>query len=146
MTAPIFLISCTKTKAPAACAAGDLYQSDWFRKARAYVEAKGGRWFILSAEHGLVDPEAIVAPYETTLCRMRKPARRAWAVRVYDQLLEHGLTCSGPVVILAGELYRENLERWLNSGGRNPRCSVPMRGLGLGQQKAWLAAHTPAEA
>ena len=53
----VYLISCVSRKPKRACAAGDLYVSDLFRKARRYAEASGCSWFILSAEHGLVAPE-----------------------------------------------------------------------------------------
>lgn len=39
-----------------------------------------------------------------------------------------------PVVILAGRLYRDPIASWAGS-----RATVPMEGLGIGQQKAWLA-------
>ena len=51
--------------------AKDLYTSDWFRKARAYVEHRGGPWFILSAEHGLVDPETVIGPSSAGACSNR---------------------------------------------------------------------------
>ena len=58
-------------------AAKDLYISDWFVKARAHVEQAGNEWFILSAEHGLVHPENVIAPYERTLNAMGIADRRA---------------------------------------------------------------------
>lgn len=137
----IFLVSCTKTKAASPSAARDLYApSDWFTKARAYVEHQGGAWFILSAEHGLLAPETTVAPYETTLLRMRKPSRRAWAEGVIAQLAARRLLGRARFVLLAGESYREFLEPWLSGEGRWPDVAqVPLRGLGLGEQKAWLS-------
>lgn len=59
----VYLVACTKTKAAGPRAAKDLYTSPWFRKARRYVESRPGCWFILSAEHGLLDPETVIAPY-----------------------------------------------------------------------------------
>jgi hypothetical protein len=41
----------------------------------------------------------------------------------------------GPIVFLAGRLYRESL---LDFAG--DRAAIPMAGMGIGQQKAWLAA------
>ena len=138
----VYLVACTKTKATTARPARDLYApSDWFAKARAYVEAQDAPWFILSAEHGLLDPATVVAPYETTLLRMSRPTRRAWACRVHGQLVARGLVTGCRFRILAGETYREFLEPWLTGAGRWPELAeVPMRGLGLGEQKAWLAS------
>lgn len=131
MTAPLYLVSCVKTKLATPAAAADLYASDWFAKARAYVEAVAGEWRILSAEHGLVQPAQILAPYETTLLRMARPQRQAWAQRVLDQLAGEHLV-GRPIVMLAGERYREFLQAPL-------AAAAPMAGLMLGQQKAWLA-------
>jgi hypothetical protein len=138
-------VSCTKLKAAHAAPARNLYlASDWFSKARAYVDSLDAEWFILSAEHGLTHPDTVIEPYDTTLCRMAKPARLTWAVNVWGQLVHEGLNVR-PAVMLAGELYRDNLERWFTRNGAEPDwCRVPMRGLGLGEQKAWLAAHTTA--
>jgi hypothetical protein len=48
-------------------------------KARDYVESTHSPWFILSAEHGLVSPDLILAPYERTLNAMSALERKAWA-------------------------------------------------------------------
>lgn len=128
----LYLVACTKTKAPTARPARDLYAaSDWFAKARAYVEALGAPWFILSAEHGLLDPDKIVAPYETTLLRMSRTERRRWGLRVLDQITEAGVL-GRPVTFLAGRVYRAELEPGFADH------AAPMLGLGLGEQKAWL--------
>lgn len=148
MTArPVYFVSCTKLKAAHAMPARNLYlASDWFSKARAYVEQFDADWFILSAEHGLTHPDTVIEPYDTTLCGMSKDNRRTWASAVWAQLVRSGLIAR-PAVFLAGELYRENLETWFTRNGAEPDSArVPMRGLGLGEQKAWLAANTATRA
>jgi hypothetical protein len=133
MTRPVHLVACVGQKLPHAARAGHLYQSDWFRKARAYAMLQGGRWFILSALHGLVAPSRRIEPYNVTLGDMGAAERRAWGERVSAQLAEQ-IGPRTPVVILAGRLYREPLVAWAGS-----RATVPMEGMGIGQQKAWLA-------
>lgn len=145
----VFLISCTKSKHAEPMAARDLYTaSPWFRKARAYVEAHGDvEWYILSAEHGLVHPDTVIAPYETTLLTMGVAARLTWAQKVWSQLHARKVGCRG-FVFLAGARYREHLERWATLDGRDPHgAEVPMRGLEIGDQLAWLgrAAVLPLE-
>ncbi len=133
MSAPVYLVACVGQKRPTPARARDLYQSDWFKKARAYVEAQGGRWFILSALHGLIPPGRVIDPYNVTLATMSAAERRAWGERVAAQLAGK----IGPrtrVVILAGRLYRDPLASWTGN-----RATVPMEGLGIGEQKAWLA-------
>lgn len=143
---PVYLVSCTKIKAATPCAAKDLYRSDWFLKARAYVEAQDADWFILSAEHGLLHPDTVIAPYEKTLLTMSRLEREAWSTKVYQKLIAHRLlpTLRSKIVFLAGQSYREFIERWMTLDGRQTRgIEAPLRGLGLGEQKAWLKAHTP---
>jgi hypothetical protein len=62
--ATCYLVSCVSLKAPGPLPAEVLYVSDWFTKARAYVLAHlrpGDQWFILSAEHQLLEPSRLVA-------------------------------------------------------------------------------------
>lgn len=133
MTRPVHLVACVGHKLDHPARAGHLYQSDWFRKARAYVTMQGGRWFILSALHGLVAPSRVIDPYNITLADMTAAQRREWGQRVSAQLSGQ-IGPRTPVVILAGRLYRDPLIDWAGS-----RATVPMEGLGIGQQKAWLA-------
>lgn len=135
---PLYLVSCVGRKALKASPAAELYRSDWFRKARAYVTALGADWRILSAEHGILRPDQVVAPYDRTLNGMSKEARQVWAERVVEQLRAEGLAADRPIVFLAGTRYRHPLlVDWLQL--THP-VSVPMAGLGIGQQKAWLIA------
>ncbi|WP_148707795.1 DUF6884 domain-containing protein [Komagataeibacter melaceti] len=133
-TAPLHLIACVKRKASGPMRAADLYQSPWFRKARAYVEAQGAPWYVLSALHGLVVPDDVIAPYEQTLMTMLAADRRAWGERVVSQLVERGHSQSSPIILLAGARYRQPLASRLG-----PRAIVPMAGLGIGKQLAWLS-------
>lgn len=64
------LVACCGRKLKDAAPAADLYISSLFKKSRTYAEQRG-RWFILSALHGLVDPTAMIAPYNVTLRSMR---------------------------------------------------------------------------
>ncbi|SRR6266478_2356864 len=134
----LYLISCVSRKQFKPMRARDLYCSDWFLKVRAYVEALDARWLILSAKYGVVDPDEVIAPYEVTLNSMGTGERREWAHRVTAQLRSR---ChrGDTVVILAGESYREHLVPILKEWG----CAVevPMRGLGIGRQLAWLKNH-----
>lgn len=132
---PTMLIACGRSKDPDPQPARDLYTGDLFRKARAYAEACGARWFILSAKHGLLDPAAVVAPYDLCLADLPTCRQLAWGGRVRLQLVEHGVT-ERPLILIAGKLYREAL-------GLPPAETVALlEGLGIGQQRAWLARET----
>ena len=117
----------------------DLYRSPWFIKARAWVKRRmkpEDRWFILSAEHELLEPDAVIAPYENTLNGMSSERRKAWAKRVLRQLLPW-VSKGSHIVILAGKLYREHLVNVLTDTGAE--VTVPMTGLGIGKQLHWLS-------
>jgi hypothetical protein len=54
----IGLVSCTKSKREHAAPPQDLYdESAFFRKARQYARANHDDWYILSAKHGLLEPD-----------------------------------------------------------------------------------------
>lgn len=133
-----FLVSCVGQKAGAATKAKDLYLSDWFLKARRYVEQAQSPWFILSAEFGMVHPETVIPPYERTLNHMGVTERRAWAKRVIAQM-ERNLPSSNEIVVLAGQRYREFLTDYLRSKTKHVR--VPLEGLRIGEQLSWLGEH-----
>jgi hypothetical protein len=137
----VALVSCVKSKQPLPAPAKDLYTSPLFRSLRRYAEHNADRWFILSAEHGLVDPEQVLAPYEKTLNNARKDERAAWARRVQTRL-EAVLPPGAEVIILAGERYREYLVPFLKSRGHE--VSVPLEGMPFGKQLQYLTAQNPA--
>lgn len=132
----IALVSCVKSKRPTPTRAADLYTSPLFRGLRRYAERVSDAWYILSAEHGLVHPDTILAPYERTLNKMSKAARATWAERVRGQLLEV-LPKGAEVVVLAGVRYREGLVGFLNEQGFS--VSIPLEGLSFGRQLQWLS-------
>lgn len=139
----IVLVACSAGKVESGpVPARDLYNSQLFKLARAYAEkrtnceALGDRWFILSALHGLLDPDELVAPYDASLNDESAAERRHWAYSVMAQieLLQLG-QCE--IVILAGRAYREHLQSMLAAQGHV--ISVPMDGMGIGQQLQFLS-------
>jgi len=123
-------ISCVGKKLPSSAPAKELYQSDWFKKARVWAEGTGKDWYILSAKHGVLSPDDVIAPYEKTLNTMSSKDRRLWAKSTTTQI--NNIAPKGKITFLAGKKYREFL------GIEGGRISVPMEGLGIGQQLAWL--------
>lgn len=127
----IALVSCVKAKQTRPAPAGVLYTSRLFRYLRTYALANADQWYILSAEHGVLAPDAVIAPYERTLSRMRSSERRAWAERVQVQLLRV-LPNDSDVVVLAGLRYREHLVPFLRARGF--AVTIPLEGLPIGKQ------------
>lgn len=131
----VYLVSCVSSKRTSPVPAKDLYISDWFQKARAYVESSGMPWFILSAQHGLLAPNERTVPYEKTLNTMSAREREGWADMVIDQMRAH-LPDAERVVVLAGERYRQHLLGYL--GERFSTVETPLRGLRIGEQLHWF--------
>lgn len=128
----VALVGCAAAKLPHPAPARDLYTSQLFRKASTYAEATSDRWFILSALHGLVDPDRIVEPYDVRLSKTG-PAIDQWARTVGGQLTrELAGVPDVELLVLAGEQYRTCL-RFCHYPHR-----VPMQGMGIGQQLGFL--------
>ena len=131
----MYLVSCVSKKRGRPAKAKELYVSPWFRKARGFVERRQARWFILSAEYGLVRPEKIIDPYEKTLNTMGVAERRKWAEMVIEQMRSE-LPDAPQIVLFAGQRYREFLLDYLQQ--RYPEVAAPLSRLGIGEQLGWF--------
>ena len=60
----VALVACVKAKRDESSPASGLYDSTWFRKARAYARTKADTWRILSAKYGVLDPSEVSVPME----------------------------------------------------------------------------------
>lgn len=135
MTERLHLVSCSSVKLDRPAPAEELYCSHRFKLTRAIV--KNERWAIISAKHGLVAPATIVAPYDDALVGKPKAWRLAWSARVLGELAE--LPAADVYVIWAGRSYWEFLAPSL-------RAELPLQGLGIGQQLAYLTRRSKAPA
>jgi hypothetical protein len=132
------LLGCVKTKLDHHAEARDLYRSPLWRARRRYAEASGLPWLILSAKHGLVDPDSVLRPYDLALSDLRASERREWGERVVDSLLERFGDLEGATFeIHAGAVYRDAVEAPLAQ--RRGRVTVPLMGLSLGRQLGWYS-------
>lgn len=131
------LVGCVKSKLGQPAPARELYISPLFQGRRRYVEQSCDRWFVLSAKHGLVDPDTLLEPYDETLESASRSQRQQWSEAVIrDLALELGAFRGITFEMHAGNEYRAfglaaGLERL---GGE---VTVPTEGLGLGQQLAF---------
>lgn len=130
----VVLVACVSKKATEAKRAKDLYVSSLFIKARAYAERQADAWYILSAAHGLLDPEKVVEPYNVALGGSRKTVRTAWANRVASEIWAT-VPPKSTLIFLAGANYRSELIPLLCD---RYKIEIPMRGLGIGQQLKYL--------
>jgi hypothetical protein len=127
---PLYLIACSNAKLDHTAPAAELYTGQAFRLAMAAAERAGADVIILSALHGAVFPNLLIAPYDLSLSTMAADDRRQWAANVRHALSEyHGRA----ITVLAGKHYAAAVEGW-------PNVSRPLAGLGIGQQLAALKA------
>jgi hypothetical protein len=123
----IALVGCGKEKLSTPAPARELYTGSLFAMARRFAETTCDRWFVLSAEHGLVAPETELAPYEAKLA-----GDSAWSFRVAAQLAK-SVPADATLVLLAGEAYGA----WRGLVP-NP-VEEPLKGMGIGARRAWLS-------
>ena len=140
MKSPVYLISCCGDKGERQ-AARTLYRSQWYIAARTWVESRAPwAWFIMSAKHGLLDPSAVIAPYDLQLHELAHTDRQLWAANLVDELHQAAGGTDGlqdrQVVILAGVVYRKDVIELLWRKGA--AVQVPLYGLGIGEQLYWL--------
>jgi hypothetical protein len=116
--------------------AKDLYVSPLWSGRRAYAEASGCQWLILSAKHGLIDPRRRIAPYDVALRDLDARARGRWGNRVIASLVERYGTLDGITFeIHAGDAYRRAITPGLIALGAH--VDVPLTGLTMGRQLQW---------
>lgn len=151
----VILVGCSKLKRDEPALARDLYDpSDLFRRRRAYAEASGAPWAILSALHGVIPPDRVIAPYDFTIARRLGPAAVRWGASVVqacfvlagrDTVLVNGyrryvepLT----IEVHAGVDYVRLITRGAETFDTTVTVIHPVAGLGIGKQKAWYPARS----
>lgn len=134
----VYLVACVSKKQSKPAKAELMYQSDWFLKASEYARRQSHRWYILSAKYGLLATDSRIAPYDKTLLKMPVTERRQWASSVLADI-KKVINPDETIVFLAGEKYREYLLNPLEEWGY--RLEIPMAGLKIGEQLAWLKQH-----
>lgn len=140
--ADFVLVGCVKRKLAVPALARDIYASPLWRFRREYAEQCAVPWFILSAKHGLLDPDTYIEPYDLALADLPSAERRDWSHRVLDQFREVTAVVAGKTIeVHAGKMYVEyGLERELSQAGANirrPLAQIP----GIGSQIAWYKTH-----
>ncbi len=130
----LVLIACSGQKLDGPAPVRDLYQGQLFKGSVLCAEAAGMPWAVLSAKHGLVLPNDLLAPYEQRMSKNRA-AQRDWAVGVACQILAPAARPDA-VVFLAGKDYRFHLKGLLEAAGVT--TYAPLEGLSIGRQLARL--------
>lgn len=131
----ICLVACSAEKRSGPVQARELYTSLRFQKARLYAERSYDAWYILSAKHGLVAPDAVLEPYDLSLRSLDEAGCQKWAKDVVDRLLE--VSQSGDAItILAEDDYAKPLSGLLRKRGN--RVHRPFEGMSALERLQWL--------
>lgn len=140
---PVLLVGCVKSKREGRHVARDLYRSPLWRARRRYAEAAGRRWFILSALHGLVDPDRPLDYYDLALADRPASERREWAEAVVGNLeAVLGRLQGRRFEVHAGGHYIRAVAPALEA--RGAEISAPLAAIaGIGAQLAWYTKRTP---
>lgn len=129
----IGLISCSAQKLDYGAPARELYSSALFRKSLAYAEPRCSASYVLSAEHGLVELDQQLEPYNTRLGGKRE----AWARGVADALVAR-ISRAETYLLLAGAAYADPLVAALRTRGHRGHIRQPLQGLEIGERLRWL--------
>ena len=139
----VVLLGCVKLKLDHPAPAKDLYFSPLWNGRRAYAEAAGCPWLILSAKYGLLDPEQSIAPYDVALADLTASARRAWGERIVEALQARFDSLDGMTFdVHAGAAYREAIAPRLRELGAT--IEEPLLGLTMGRQLSFYQSHSSA--
>ena len=134
--ADVVLVGCVKSKVDHPAPARDLYTSALFRKARSYAERSGKPWFVISAEHGLVDPAVTLEPYERQLSKTSRSYRQEWGAEVVRRLSDMTGPLPGQAIeVHAGRAYVDALRGPLVA--RGAVVLDPLQGLRQGERQRW---------
>ncbi len=129
----VTLISCVSKKLSKQAKAKDLYISTLFRYSFQYAQSlNSSKIFILSAEHGLLDLNKRIKPYDKTLKTMPIGEIKKWAERVIKQLRKKADLKKDDFIFLAGENYRRYLIPYITN------YRIPLQGLSFGRQLQFL--------
>lgn len=145
----IGLVGCVARKLSRPAPAKDLYISPLFFERRRYVEQFCDRWYIISALHGLVDPDTVLEPYNVSLREFTTRQRSKWGARVLSSLDHLEPAIKGITIEFhSGALYREP-GLILGLKKRGATISVPFSQTGIGTQisayQAALRERAPAQ-
>jgi hypothetical protein len=139
----IALVACVSQKIERSAPAEELYQGTWWNAAKGFAQMRPGRWFALSALHGVVPPTQMLDPYDETLIGKPKAERLKWAERVIDQLGQIA-SPGAEITFVAGRKYREFvIPKLLTQPEELWTARVPAAGLNIGQQVQFFRLFTP---
>jgi hypothetical protein len=84
----VVLVGSSGATAAAPTSVAGLFESGGFARAREHAVRSGHPWFVLSAKHGLLDPDDVIGPFDVLIGDQSSGYRTAWGEWVVAQLHE----------------------------------------------------------
>ncbi|WP_349410833.1 DUF6884 domain-containing protein [Pseudalkalibacillus sp. SCS-8] len=116
----------------------DFYTSPLFQKSVEYAKRHYDRFYFYNAKDGLLLPDQTLEPYDLSIKTFSIMEKKVWARNVIDTFQKYESPDDIVVYLHGGKVYRDHLEPQLEQRGYD--YEIPMKGLGIGQQLAWLDA------
>jgi hypothetical protein len=132
--ARIALVGCGKLKAASARPAVDLYIGPLFQAARRYALTSCDDWLILSAKHGIVLPDDVIAPYDLSITSLRLNERTMWGRHAGHEIADRYRGVSVCFIGLAGKPYLDAVTDSLHAD-----IERPLEGLQVGERLRWFS-------
>lgn len=106
----------------------EIFRADDFQSTRLRAQARGARWYVLSAEHGLLDPAEWVSPDSRALGDLSPHFRQVWAEWVLVRLESlEGAVAGRRVHVVAPHAYVGPLAAVLQDAGAEVSVGGPHR-------------------
>lgn len=134
----VYLLTCSRRKLNKSAAAKDLYISPSFIAARKIAEKRGDSWYIISAKHGLIDPELKLKPYDVSLSSFSEDEIEKWSSNVVKSITNN-LNINDKIIFLGDDFYFNSLSEKLCSVGFVAHS--PLLGKTNDEKLHWLNAY-----
>ncbi len=135
----VALVGCGKLKAARTdLRAKDLYVGVPFRMAFRHACATADDVHILSALHGLVDPYAMLAPYDFSMVQIPPSKHLAWGRNILNSLKAEYPMRRLKIVFYAGQQYIRPIMRSIVDEDRYWTFENPLEGKDLFQRIGWF--------
>lgn len=111
----LVVVGCGSAKRDVQSKAKDLYTSAYFSVKRNYGETIGDDWRVFSAKYGIVDPNAIIFPYDQSITDCTSEE--------VETLAEH---CRTGLSLWASKNQESTIEAWSESGSNKLDCEIQL--------------------
>lgn len=137
---PLFALPCGRRKLRSAAPARLMYASPRFGRLRSIAEILAADYCVVSAKHGLLDPDQVIEPYDLDLVSLSAEARELWAREVLSQLAGRG--GHRPFILLTTGAYLSELLA-ANCRREQPlTLFTPFAGLSEASEDEWIEQAT----